>query len=278
MYLHLKYSKRLCSILLGLVVFLCLNFSSKAQQDSLVIKAFDTKIALNNSRSISEQDSLDKALTELVKEIMRKRIFIRTNLDTLKSEMAIQQDKSPYLGLISWSTKFIGEITDSTRYHAHFVYRRRGQNKLYNLVATGNKVPSSQEVLDLKEWYGAIYYKLIPFRYHGKRRFLALGWKETNKGQCKIIEPLSLEPDKLTLGSPKALLDVIPKSREILSYPLRTRLNIKYDYFEKLIYFDDMDAGENSFYLMSPTFRFNGYRLQKKGEWALEKDIKILGL
>ncbi len=60
-----------------------------------------------------------------------------------------------------------------------------------------------KKVLDYKEWYGCIYYKLLEEKFFGKTYYTLLGWDANDsKSDKKIIEPLTFKEGKPVFGKP----------------------------------------------------------------------------
>lgn len=221
------------------------------------------------------KDSLNLALIECVKSLLRRKDFHKFDLNKIDPSLSVKKLKKPYFGFISWSTLYSNsDGKDSVKYHTHILLRERRYHRLYNVKSTGEEAPLAMRSFDITNWYGAIYYDAVPYRVKGDWHFMFLGWRELeNRRQAKIIESVSLKTDSVVFGEPKSLLKLIPRGRELIEYPKNVRLSLKYDQETKFIYYDHLiDVGAS----VSPSFSFNGYLFDKKENmWIEHKDIGI---
>lgn len=221
------------------------------------------------------KDSLNLALIESVKSLLRRKDFHKIDLSRLDRSLSVKKLRKPYFGFISWSLLYPNKNgEDSVKYHTHILLREKRYHRLYNVKSTGQESPLAMKSFDISNWYGAIYYDAIPYKVKRQWHFMFLGWRELeNYRQAKIIESVSLESEKITFGEPKSLLKLVPRGRELIEYPKNVRLSLKFDPETGYIYYDDMLKTGAS---VSPSFSFNGYKFDKTEKiWIRSEGIEI---
>ena len=131
--------------------------------------------------------------------------------------------------------------------------------------------------LNIKNWYGALYYKLIPVKSKGKRIYTLLGWDGcSNLTTKKIIDILHFTDAGVPkFGLPMFAIGNQLKSRLIFEYTNMAVMSVKYYSKGKRIIVDHLSAPNASMKgkpeFMAPDGSYDAYRF-KKGKWRLEED------
>src|SRR5688572_32007912 len=93
-----------------------------------------------------------------------------------------------------------------------------------------------------KNWYGAIYYDLVPFKVKGKKYYMLLGFNPGNGlSHKKVIDIVQV----MSNGQPRfgaALFEKENKTiyRYILEYDARAKVSVRYDEKKKMVVFDHL--------------------------------------
>ena len=257
------------------VVFLCLGTICLGQKATVIDSINVLRQASLKSQDNIEKDSLNLALIESVKSLLRRKDFHKYDLTLLDQTLSYKKLDKPYFGFISWSLLYnTPNGADSVKYHTHILLREKRYHRLYNVKSSGNEAPQALRTYDITDWYGAIYYDAVPYKLKGDWNFMFLGWRELKDyRQAKIIESVSLKADSVLFGQPKTLLNLIPRGRELLEYPTNVRRSLKFDVESETIFFDNLVSNGAS---VSPNFSFDGYRYDKReGMWIQREDISI---
>lgn len=86
-----------------------------------------------------------------------------------------------------------------------------------------------QKRLNSYNWYGALYYKIIPNKVNGKMVYTLLGWRQKgNKTTQKIVEILTLRDGKIGFGTPIIKVEKHYKTRFIMEYNSNVYAMLKY--------------------------------------------------
>lgn len=261
---------------LYLIIFLGTHFPGVSQEynDSLVIAY--RKLAVS-----SETDRLKHTYSDS----LRKQIAL-----FLDQENSFDQHLTniPYLGdifspdgafrMITWNLT----LSDGTYDYFCFIQMKSSENgssKWFEL-SDHHKDISRPEYRSLKKdnWYGALYYSIIPFKKDKKTMYVLLGWEGHNKfSNKKVMECLYFN----NKGEPmfgKAVFESsrMNKRRVIFEYSKEAYFMLRYNEKLKQIIYNRLEPskpeleGVYSFY--QPTLQYDGFQY-KKGNWARVEDI-----
>jgi len=103
---------------------------------------------------------------------------------------------------------------------------------IYPLYDKRNTIDYPETMIgDHNQWYGAVYYKIIPLETKNKTYYTLLGWNGNDLfSNQKIIEVLSFRSDKSPVFGAKIFKKYSDKaSRIILTYNKESSLSLKYE-------------------------------------------------
>lgn len=133
------------------------------------------------------------------------------------------------------------------------------------------------ETVTANNWYGALYYRIIPIKKGTKTIYTVLGWDyNTSLSQLKVIDVIYTNGKTIKLGSPIFKSGKKTQRRVFFEYSKKVTMSLKYEKERELIIFDHLSPespslkGFKSFYV--PDMSYDGYKLQK-GKWILQEDI-----
>jgi hypothetical protein len=183
--------------------------------------------------------------------------------------------KNSGLKIITWNLL----LKDSeSRYYCYFINNTGKTNHLYRLEAKYNKTPVNSDITySEKDWYGALYYDLRPFKQAKQPYWVLLGIDYGNPSITrKIIDILSFSPDGgIVFGKKLFVSEDAPRYREVLEYSSEVVISLKF-ISDKSIIFDHLVPvsptlkGNKEFY--GPDFSFDTYNLEK-GVWKFKSDV-----
>lgn len=196
--------------------------------------------------------------------------------------------KIPYLGdvyspdnafrMITWNVS----LKDGTYDYYCFIQlapNEDGESQWHELLDNhkNTRRPETKS-LNKSNWFGCLYYTIIPFKKDKKTNYVLLGWEGNSKfSNKKILECLSFntknEPrfDKTVFKSGR-----FNKRRIIFEYSKEAYFMLRYNDDLKMIVFNRLEPpkpeleGLYSYY--QPTTTFDAYMF-KKGEWVIVEDI-----
>lgn len=132
--------------------------------------------------------------------------------------------------------------------------------------------------LNEEEWYGALYYDIIPITKGGKTLYTLLGYRGGRGGsQIKLIDALSVSGrNKVKFGSPIFVDKKEVKKRVIFEYSKKSFMSLKFEPERGRIVFDHLSpetpsmAEFREFYI--PDMSYDAY-IYNNGRWDLKQDV-----
>ncbi len=136
--------------------------------------------------------------------------------------------------LLSWNIPF---SDGSQRYYGIIQVKKNSDRNrfVYNLTDRSDSLDNpQQQVLDCNNWYGALYYKIIPFDTENKNKaYILLGWHgENTQITQKIIDVLTIDSKgNFNFGAPvfsgysKGQID----TRIIFSFSASSSMVLRYE-------------------------------------------------
>ncbi len=155
---------------------------------------------------------------------------------------------------------------------------KSGKVSLHELVdSTDNIINPEYLKLRPDNWYGAIYYEIIPTGRKKSKQYTLLGWKGvSNKITSKVIDVLKFQGTKPVFGSSLFEGTKPARSRVVFKYTQQAVMSLKYHASSKEIVFDNLSPsdqnlkGKYEFY--GPDFSYNAFKW-KKNKWQYLSDF-----
>jgi hypothetical protein len=129
-----------------------------------------------------------------------------------------------------------------------------------------------------KNWYGALYYRIVPVNFDGKVYYTLLGFDSFSPYVSKkVIDVLYFKNGEPVFGAPVINNKGKTLSRIVFSFSARISMMLNYDEAIKTIVFDHLSPSETrytgQFEYYGPDFSFDGLVLTKE-HWLYTEDIK----
>ncbi len=262
------------------IFLLCLlSISVFCQKDTLIANR-EKRLAfyLNNLRSsVTNQDKINA--NNRFKEYLLETIQYPASYDfsfVTLSSLGIITSPDNAFKLYSWNV----EMEDaSNRFFCYLVRKgkRNQKNKVIEFLEKTSISPKSQEVLTENNWYGSLYYKIIPMDKGSKKTYTLLGWRSNGTlSHSKLIDVISIHGTHVKFG------DLVFKNKRELNrrvcfeYSKKSMMSLKYEAnFERII-FDHLSPESpsmNGFYeYYVPDMSHDAY-LYEDGKWVLHEDV-----
>jgi len=137
------------------------------------------------------------------------------------------------------------------------------------------------KTLTYKNWFGALYYKIIHDKKLGKDTYTLLGWDgDYNLTNKKIIDVMTVSKSgSVRFGSPIIKLGKKAQKRVIFTYSETAVMSLKYYENDKRIVFDYLVPTSSN---LAGVFEYYGPSLNRfdafvidNGKWIYKKDVDI---
>jgi len=271
-------------ILLLLLFVASLNAHASDDQNVTLKAKLKQLVVLRNAVLSAETD---KERTEANAEFL---IFLRdalnhpesfkTDFDTIPMIGDLRSGDN-YFRMITWNLPFQDQ---TNRYYCFIQYfDKKEDHYVVEELKTGYRMLSGEyrKVFNQKDWYGALYYKIIPSKTGNKRRkraYMLLGWRGNDEySSLKVVDVMSISPRGIRFGA-----DIFDYPYEknirrfILEYKADASVTLKYDERHMRIVFNQLvpmqpDLEEMyEFYI--PILEFNALEWKRR-KWVYIEDV-----
>lgn len=187
--------------------------------------------------------------------------------------------KSPdnLIRLFNWNV----EQDDQSQKYYCYILRYDPKKKEYEkseLIDNSIMIPAKPtDILEGDQWYGALYYKILPIDKGSKTAYTLLGWDgNTTLSSMKMMDVLYFAGKSPRLGSPVFKNNGETLKRVFFEHSKKTTMYLNYDEQQGRIILDHLSPetpsmkGIYSFYV--PDLSYDAYEL-KNNKWYLKEDV-----
>ena len=182
------------------------------------------------------------------------------------SSFAYAFDSLPFLGKIYSTDRKLriyswNYISDDGNYRFFSYFQFFNSRLIFIPQNRPGYLPDEDRIIDARNWYGALYYSAIPFRYQNKDSYILLGWSNyQNTLNFKVMDIVSLNEETLTFGLPVFIRADKSSYRVTLPYSADHSMALQYDQKLGLLIFSHMND-ESSKNGKIPDESFSGFQL-----------------
>lgn len=260
-----------------LVLFSNLTYSQETQ--SLYEVEDELEMLLNSLRDAennSEKKERNIAFKVKLEEALKIEGAINYPFEKLNTVGFIgSPDKK--VRIINWNI----EQDDHTQKYNCFILHHDDKKKqvLFNELKKPTGVMSLRpsEILQSNQWYGALYYQMIPFKKGNRQMYMLLGWDGLGRtSNMKLLDVLYFSGTQAKLGSPVFKVGNETFKRVFYEHSEKTTMSLRYDAKYDRILFDHLSPespnleGHYSYYV--PDLSYDAFIL-KNGKWYLREDV-----
>lgn len=179
--------------------------------------------------------------------------------------------------IVNWNVE---QDDFSHKYYCYVLHKdkRRDDYIVTELKDISFGMPSQPtEILSADEWYGALYYKIIPIEKGSKTMYTLLGWDYFNSmSQMRVIDVIYFSGKTVKLGSPIFKVEKTTYKRMFYEHSKKTSMALQYEPERKRIMMDHLSpespsmAGFKSFYV--PDMSYDAF-IMEGNKWVLHEDV-----
>lgn len=185
--------------------------------------------------------------------------------------------KNSRLKIITWNL-LLKDM--QSRYYCYFIHNTGKKNDVYRLEGMYREEPARSDITyNERDWYGALYYDLRPFRQGGRDYWVLLGIDFGNPAITrKIIDVVSFTQEGgIVFGMKLFATGDATKCREVLEYNAGAVVSLKFVsgksiVFDHLVPVSPAMKGNKENY--GPDFSYDSYNLEQ-GIWKFKSDVDI---
>lgn len=237
--------------------------------------------ALADARTEAAQDSISAR----VKAVLRPVLEAPDAFDRTFAGIPITAVDAPdgRFRLFTWN---LARPDGTHRYEGLLLVNDGRRRAVYELRDMTERItaPESTE-LGPENWYGALYYEVVPVKQGGRTWYTLLGWKGHSRVETrKVIEVLTFRGGKPRFGAPLFAGEEaaaaggrrIKPQRRVFAYAAQATMSLKRDPRAERIVFDHLsptrpDLGNDAAF-RGPDLSYDAY-LWEKGLWRFQRDV-----
>jgi hypothetical protein len=236
------------------------------------------EVMINDSLEQNRIQANYKFVRTLISALKEKNAFAYP-FDSLSRYITVKTADDKKFKIFTW---FLTLDDGSFRYYGAIQLNNPNQLELIPLTDYTSQILDNSLILSNKQWYGAVYYQIIPVLGIKDPYYILLGWKgKSLTTSSKVIEILSFSGKDAVFGKPVLQDDAKSKlflNRKVFDYSSSVSMLLRYDKDDKLIVLDHLAvpneemAGIPSMY--GPDLSYDAYRF-KNGKWQLQENVKL---
>lgn len=274
-------------VIIVLIIFFGLFNKVNAQTDkNYNITEYEDSINFYFSLIIEEKNDIKKIeynerIVEYFNKALKKSESFLYPFSSLKN-VGVLKSEDNKLRIITWNLPF----SDRThKYFGYIQYKKSKKNySFYPLNDNSEKIKNPETaLLNNKNWFGALYYKIIVNKNKGKTYYTLLGADLNNLlTKKKVIDVLYMSKDELPIFGSKVFKNTMtPITRVIFEFNAQTNMTLTYDQDREMIVYDHLSpsraslTGQYEFY--GPDFSYDGLKYER-GIWNSYTDIEVRDL
>ena len=260
---------------------LALSWQVHAQDNSIAVrlKLKNMFEELYRTSDYQVQKKLSDTISTCFTTILNKPESFNVKFDSIK-HLGVTKSSDETFRIFGWD---LIKPDGSYKYYGLIQYFNKNKNSclVTSLVDKSDSISNAeQKALTSDEWYGALYYKIVPFKSHGRTLYVLLGWNGGNLMiNRKVIEVLSFN----SRGVPRFGKNIFKfgkknKKRVIFEYSYMATMKLTYDnnlkaiVFEHLVPIEDRYRGQRSEY--GSDLSFDGLKYDGN-KWIFEENVKV---
>lgn len=245
------------------------DYSNRVAELSIILDS------LRSAKTDDDKSSINDRFSSLMEKTLNEPTIFDYNFPELTSIGCIDSPDGE-LRIVNWN---IEQEDESQRYFGYVLKRDIKKNKHTVYVLTQNIYSELKpaETLDATNWYGALYYKIIPEIKGSKKYYTVLGWNAaTKESNMKLIDVISFTGNTLKLGAPIFKIANNTLKRVFFEHSRKATISLKWEPEYKRIIFDHLSPetpsmiGFYEFYV--PDMTYDAF-IFEDGKWLLKEDV-----
>lgn len=267
----------------SIFLFLFIGFSSVvfAVEDTTLVKLESKLVSLLDNlraaQSDNEKETANAAFKETMELALKQKNAFTYPFTKLKT-VGIIDSPDKLLRIVNWNV----EQADNTHKYFCFLMRfdeRKKEVVLSELIDNSAfmPMPQKEDILEADQWYGALYYKIIPMEKGSKTIYTLLGWDgATSASNFKLIDVLYFTGTQAKLGSPIFKMNGSTDKRVFFEHSEKATMSLRYEEEYNRIIFDHLSPespgleGFYSFYV--PDLSLDALILEGN-KWIFKEDV-----
>ncbi len=233
-----------------------------------------------NAPNDEERLKADKEFVQFLKVALSSKESFKAPFDTIP-QLGDLRSGDGYFRMINWNVP----LDDQTHRYRCFIQHYDKKSKAYKVIELeqGYKGLEGElrKVYNQKNWYGALYYKIIPSKTRKvgfKRTYMVLGWDGHDQySSIKVVDVMIINKKGVRFGEDIFDIGETKVKRFLLEYKSDASVTLRYEkrgnriVFNQLVPMQSDLEGLSEFYV--PVMEFDAL-VWKKRKWRLVQDVE----
>ncbi|XOV68311.1 MAG: hypothetical protein ACFHU9_03860 [Fluviicola sp.] len=261
-------------------IFILASFFTFAQEVSVLQqkeKELDSLLdVLRAAESNAEKEEANSEFKELMAQTLNEPGALSYNF-TLLETVGIIDSPDEQVRIVNWNVE---QEDFSHTYHCFVMYNdeRKEEVRVTELKDMSFGMPSQPtDVIDHENWYGALYYKIIPVEKGSRTIYTLLGWDHNSSlSQLKLIDAMYFTSSAVKFGSPIFKMGKETHKRVFFEHSKKTSMFLNYEAHRERIMMDHLSPESpalknfRSYYV--PDMSYDAFVYEGK-KWVLKEDV-----
>ncbi len=231
---------------------------------------------LKGNNTDEEKAKISEQIMLILKEVYKTKDGFNYAFSKVKT-IGFISSPDEHVKIINWNF----EKQDNTNQYYGLIVRYDDKKKMYvqyELLDNNPFAPIPEnDYVYGDQWYGALYYKIIPNTASKKTTYTLLGYDANNKtSHIKLIDELAFVGSKVKFGAPIFAIKKKSQKRVIFEHSKKSYMSLKYEEDRNRIVFDHLSpenpimADFREFYV--PDMSYDALVFENE-KWVLQEDI-----
>lgn len=231
---------------------------------------------LRTAETNAEKSSANAEFKQLMTQALNEPGALSYDF-TLLETVGVINSPDKQVRIVNWNVE---QEDFSHTYHCFVLYNdnKKDEVRVTELVDMSFGMPSQPtEIIDHENWYGALYYKIIPVKRGSKTIYTLLGWDHNSSlSQIKLIDAMYFTSSAVKFGSPIFKMGKETKKRVFFEHSKKTSMFLNYEAHRERIMMDHLSPESpalknfRSYYV--PDMSYDAFEYEGK-KWVLKEDV-----
>lgn len=231
-----------------------------------------------NEPEDEKRRELNAEFLRLMRIALKDPVSFKTSF-TVIPKLGDLQSGDGFFRMINWNLAYNDETNDYFCFLQYEDFEEKKIDVVELKEGYRNVRGEDRKVFKEDNWYGALYYTIIPSKSSKKKKsYMVLGWDGNDQySSIKLVDVMTITEQGVRFG---ADLFNIPSKRNakrmILEYKSDASVSLRYDERKKRIIFNSLVPMEpdlvNLYAFYIPILEFNALEWKKR-KWTLVEDI-----
>ncbi len=250
-------------------------------QDSEILQGKEQELdslldVLRTAETNAEKSTANSEFKELMSQALNEPGALTYEF-TLLETVGVIDSPDGQVRIVNWNVE---QEDFSHTYHCFVMYndKKKDEVRVTELMDMSFGMPSHPtEVIDHENWYGALYYKIIPVKRGSRTIYTLLGWDHNSSlSQVKLIDAMYFTSSAVKFGSPIFKIGKETKKRVFFEHSKKTSMFLNYEPHRERIMMDHLSPESpalknfRSYYV--PDMSYDAFVYEGK-KWVLQEDV-----